>query len=80
MATLKRIIALRKQSGDEYYAFVERDARRTISVIRSLPFVIGYVTLVVIIFAPSLLSARWIDLLYGGKAYFDFLNFRLVMS
>jgi cytochrome c biogenesis protein CcdA len=28
MATLERIVELRKRSGDKYYAFVEKDARK----------------------------------------------------
>lgn len=79
MATLEKIVALRKQSGDEYYAFVEKDARKTISVVRSLPFVIGYFTLTVIILAPNLMPAKWVFVLYGGKPYFDFVSFSLVM-
>ncbi|WP_139207517.1 hypothetical protein [Phytopseudomonas flavescens] len=80
METLKRIIALRKQSGNEYYAFVEKDARRTISILRSLPFFIGYMTLATIIFAPSLMPTEWVTLLYGGKPYFDFSKLSIVMA
>lgn len=80
MATLERIVDLRKKSGDKYYVFVEKDARKKISVIRALPFVIGYITLVVIIIAPSLLPEKWVALLYGGKPYFDFVTFSLVMG
>ena len=72
MATLERIVALRKQSGDEYYTSVEKEARKTISVIRSLPFIIGYVTLVVIILAPNLMPAEWVTFLYGEKPYLNF--------
>lgn len=80
METLERIVDLRKKSGDKYYVFVEKDSRKRISVIRALPFVIGYFTLAVIIFAPSLLSKKWVALLYGGKPYFDFITFSLVMG
>lgn len=80
MATLEKIMALRRQSGDEYYAYVEREARKNISVMRALPFAIGYFALVVIIFAPSLLSDKWVAILYGGKPYFDFLTFKLVLN
>ena len=80
MATLERVVAFRKKSDSEYYAFVEKEARRAISVKRSLPFVIGYVTLILIILAPAVMSDKWVGFLYGGKPYFDFISFNLIMG
>lgn len=77
MATLERVVALRKKSDSEYYAFVEKEARKTISVKRSIPFVIGYVTLVVIMLAPALMPSDWVSFLYGGKPYLDFATLTL---
>ena len=78
MATLERIVSARKIFDDEYLTFLEKEARRTISARRSLPFIIGYMTLAVIIFASAFMPAKWLEFLYGGKPYFNFSSFSFV--
>lgn len=79
MGTLRRVSALKKSEQGSYYAFLEGEIRRSISVKRSAPFVIGYVVLFLIIFLPAMMPhSEILNFIYGGRPYFDIWTFSLV--
>lgn len=78
LKTLENIITLRKTQDNEYYALVEKDVRKTISIKRALPFMIGYITLGLVIFAPAMIPTEWVGLIYGEKPYYDFSTLTLI--
>ncbi|MCU9951554.1 hypothetical protein [Pseudomonas sp. PDM13] len=68
-----------KKNKTEYDNFLLKEYRSSISVKRTLPFTFGFLTLTIIILAPSLLPfPEAMNFLYGGKPYFDTLNFIII--
>lgn len=79
MGILERIEKKNKNQKTDYDIFIEREIRKSISVLRALPFTIGYITLVIIILAPTLLPFKsGVTFLYGEKPYFDFKTLSIV--
>ncbi|GAB6386487.1 hypothetical protein [Stutzerimonas marianensis] len=79
ISTLRRVSALKKSEQGSYYAFLEEEIRKSISVKRSAPFVIGYVVLFLIIFLPAIIPhPEILNFIYGDRPYFDIWTFSFV--
>lgn len=78
MSLLRKLEKIKVKN--EYEIFIEKEARKSISFIRSGPFLIGYLVLVLIVLAPPLIpSEKGVNFIYGNKPYFDLRTFSIVI-
>ncbi|MEK0361602.1 hypothetical protein [Pseudomonas sp. CBC3] len=78
MSLLRRLEKIKVKS--DYEIFIEKEARKSISVTRSMPFLIGYLLLVLLVLAPPLIpSEKGVNFIYGNKPYLDLRTFSIVI-